>query len=323
MDRLRRMDCILEEIRMNNNIVSSVRLSMLLACLVLVLPLACKSSSQTVVSQEGASYQQGILAIEKADYPAAVGYLEKAVKEEPRNWSAFLRLGEAYGKMKDESNMKKAYGQVISLLGDKDISAVPPALALGKAHASLQDYHRAKYFYGQAAKLSPDNYDAYWGAGYCKYQIDMYQEALPDFQKCEELKPNNPEAMFYLARCTQKVEGGVNKNILSLYERSVEKGWRDSLVYLGDIYRQNDYPNRAIELYKKYVGMGGTLEKKTQDWFTEQENKSKQPMEVAVATKEVAQPQKEVLKVCPRCGRLGDRNARECEFDGEALSDVQ
>lgn len=310
------------------------KLSVLIVSLLCCFLVSCGSSQKTERKAES-NFSLGIRAFENNDFAAAAGYLEKATKEEPANWEAQIKLGDTYVKLNQQEKARQAYTQVTQLVAKQnegDKIAIPMLLAGGTAHLYLQDYHKAFYYFREVIKKKSGNYDANWGAGYCKFQLEMYQEAMLYFDVCRELQPENVEVNFYLARSTQKAQRGVSKQVVEMYEQSAASGPKEAALYLGDIYRHNDYKNRAVEQYQRYVAKGGILEKATAEWLEQQTVKvaerEKNNLATTAENKPAADvqppaPVKETLKVCPKCGRLGDKNAEVCEFDGETLGQLK
>ena len=89
------------------------------------------------------------------------------------------------------------------------------------------------------------------------------------------------------------------------------------MLQLAKIYQANEYTNRAIDQFRKYQMEGGKLDKTTLKWLEEKEK----PEEAKSSSEKTGKkaPQKEKLMICPRCGRLGEKGAEICEFDGESL----
>jgi tetratricopeptide (TPR) repeat protein len=295
-----------------------------------------------VESKGESNFTLGVRAMESNDYTAAADYLEKAVKEKPNDWEPLVKLGDTYVKLNRPENAKEAYTKVTQIVAKQSENenakvSLPLLLAGGQAHLYLQDYYKAFYCFREAVKKKSSDYDANWGAGYCKFQLEVYQEAKLFFEVCHELQPENLDVMFYLARSTQKAERGVTKKVVEWYEKNAVAGPKEASLYLGDIYRHSDYANRAMEQYEHYLSKGGTLDKHTAEWLEQQKAKiaeqgkkenaatvAKMADNTVVETAPVkTAPVKETLKVCPKCGRLGDKNAEICEFDGETLSELK
>jgi len=60
------------------------------------------------------------------------------------------------------------------------------------------DYQAAEKHFDKAIRYDKNNPEAYYGRGCCKANMQRYQEAIVDFQKAIELKPDYANAYFNL-----------------------------------------------------------------------------------------------------------------------------
>jgi len=109
-------------------------------------------------STESANIAAGRKAIEAKDYKAAVGYLTKAVQEEPNNADAQNMLGYSYRKV----------GTL-----DKSMEHYQRALKIDANHRSAHEYLGELYL----DLNQPDN---------AEKQLAALKKACPFFGKCEE-----------------------------------------------------------------------------------------------------------------------------------------
>jgi Flp pilus assembly protein TadD len=109
-------------------------------------------------STESANIAAGRKAIDAKDYKAAVGYLTKAVQEEPNNADAQNMLGYSYRKL----------GTF-----DKSMEHYQKALKIDASHRSAHEYLGELYL----DLNQPDN---------AEKQLSALKKACPFFGKCEE-----------------------------------------------------------------------------------------------------------------------------------------
>jgi Flp pilus assembly protein TadD len=109
-------------------------------------------------TSESANIAAGRKAIEAKDYKAAVGYLEKAVQEEPNNADAQNMLGYSYRKV----------GTF-----DKSMEHYQKALKIDANHRSAHEYLGELYL----DMNQPAN---------AEKQLQALKKACPFFGKCEE-----------------------------------------------------------------------------------------------------------------------------------------
>ena len=109
-------------------------------------------------AKENPNITAGRKAIEAKDYKGAIGYLTKAVQEEPKNADAQSMLGFSYRKL----------GTF-----DKSMEHYQTALKIDSNHRSAHEYLGELYL----EMNQPDNADK---------QLAALKSACPRFGKCEE-----------------------------------------------------------------------------------------------------------------------------------------
>lgn len=235
---------------------------------------------------------------------------------------------------------------------------------LADSNFQIENYEKSQYYFGEVLKDDPSNAVAICKMGKSKFYLEFYKEALPYLQKCLDASPQNADLMYYVARSLQKSDQGVDKNSLSLYQKSAASLNKLAMWELAEIYRYNKYEQRATEQYEAYLQQGGKLNREAKEWYDGRkatlaivspqitmekpmvqasqpvEQISSQPIEPIstqpvepISTQPVepisSQPvkqiintppqEKEILMVCPICGRLGEKGSELCSFDGELL----
>jgi Tfp pilus assembly protein PilF len=114
----------------------------------------------------------GRKAIEAKDFKGAVGYLTKAVQEEPKNADAHSMLGYSYRKV----------GTF-----DKSMEHYQTALKIDSGHRSAHEYLGELYL----DMNQPDN---------AEKQLAALKKACPFFGKCEEYEDLKKEIDAYKAK---------------------------------------------------------------------------------------------------------------------------
>ena len=171
---------------------------------------SCGGGKKEITVKKGSPLEKGLTALRREDYKEAVNYLEKAISAEPGNWRASTGLADAYAELENKEKAKSNYQRSISILLKKEEEnrGFEELLALGKSNAYLEKFQKGQFYYRKALEKKPDDYEAIYGAGYCKFKLELYKQALPFFKKCYQVKPQDRKLTYYLARSMQKTERG-------------------------------------------------------------------------------------------------------------------
>lgn len=147
------------------------------------------------------------------DMPAAVEYLNVAIKGKYRPWDSHYQRANAY--------------------------------------FSLQDYTRAAEDFSQLIKLEPKNYVGYSNRGECLLKLDRPQDALADFNQALNLKPD--DEYTYANRGMAYFSLGKNTEALADLGKSIELDPQGALNYSNRavVYlSQKEYPRAVDDLTK-------------------------------------------------------------------------
>lgn len=170
---------------------------------------------------------------QKAQYIAALPYLEKAASRYPKDADVQADLGIAIISnavtLKDAAARKKeaARGLVVlkraKELGTKNVYALSlldsvvegedPAIDItgsnskevadlirdGEAFFGKGDYENARLSYEKAFRLEPSNFEATLYVGDCYYAMGKHAEAIPWFERAIEIQPGREIAYRFLA----------------------------------------------------------------------------------------------------------------------------
>lgn len=105
-------------------------------------------------------------------------------------------------------------------------------------------------------KCNPKDYYSYYDLGFAKNELNMFKDAMNDFDKCIEINPN-----FYggiVARGTLNDENGEFELAIEYYDRAIELEPKNPQAYFnkGNTYFNQKELNKACELWTKarYLG---------------------------------------------------------------------
>lgn len=153
-------------------------------------PEEAKRNAQTLVDQAKELYKND-------DDERAVQVLEQAIKLDPNNAEAHLRLGMSYAALDRKPESDDEYKKAIELF-KKKVEADPKDASsffyLGEAYNFLHRDEDATRNYRQAAQLNEKDEEAWYQLGMSLIKLARYSEAVNAFQKALELDANDYRA---------------------------------------------------------------------------------------------------------------------------------
>lgn len=153
-------------------------------------PEEAKRNAQTLVDQAKELYKND-------EDERAVQVLEQAIKLDPNNAEAHLRLGMSYAALDRKPESDDEYKKAIELF-KKKVEADPKDASsffyLGEAYNFLHRDEDATRNYRQAAQLNEKDEEAWYQLGMSLIKLARYSEAVNAFQKALELDANDYRA---------------------------------------------------------------------------------------------------------------------------------
>jgi Flp pilus assembly protein TadD len=127
----------------------------------------------------------------------AVQVLEQAIKLDPNNAEAHLRLGMSYAALDRKPESDDEYKKAIELFKKKvegDPKDAPSFFYLGEAYNFLHRDEDATRNYREATRLNEKDEEAWYQLGMSLIKLARYSEAVNAFQKALELDANDYRA---------------------------------------------------------------------------------------------------------------------------------
>jgi Flp pilus assembly protein TadD len=153
-------------------------------------PEEAKRNAQALVDQAKELYKND-------EDERAVQVLEQAIKLDPNNAEAHLRLGMSYAALDRKPESDDEYKKAIELF-KKKVEADPKDASsffyLGEAYNFLHRDEDATRNYRQAAQLNEKDEEAWYQLGMSLIKLARYSEAVNAFQKALELDANDYRA---------------------------------------------------------------------------------------------------------------------------------
>jgi tetratricopeptide (TPR) repeat protein len=153
-------------------------------------PEEAKRNAQTLVDQAKEFYKND-------EDERAAQVLEQAIKLDPNNAEAHLRLGMSYAALDRKPESDDEYKKAIELFKKKVESDSKDASAffyLGEAYNFLHRDEDAARNYREATQLNEKDEEAWYQLGMSLIKLARYTEAVNAFQKALELDANDYRA---------------------------------------------------------------------------------------------------------------------------------
>ena len=153
-------------------------------------PEEAKRNAQTLVDQAKELYKND-------EDQRAAQMLEQAIKLDPNNAEAHLRLGMSYAALERKPESEDEYKKAIELFKkkvDADSKDASAFFYLGEAYNFMHRDEDAGRAYREATRLKPEDEEAWYQLGMSLNKLARYTEAVNAFQKALELDANDYRA---------------------------------------------------------------------------------------------------------------------------------
>jgi len=201
------------------------------------------------------------------DYRGAIEILTSFMKKfssDKKLWEAAYITGMSY---KELGNWQKAahYLQRSIKEGSKDVLREEIRYWIGVSYWKLGELKWAEGYLSTLDRKKLDQQkvdDLRFMLGSIYYEFGEYEKALSELEGLIYEGKADSQLIYKAARCNEEL--GRLKEALSLYNRVVTEGGgrflEESLMHMGDIYRQLDEVEKAVDVYKRLASLGGIHE---------------------------------------------------------------
>ena len=221
------------------------KIQSLLACLLMVLLLACSPTPEEQLSQSRQLLQEG-------KYEAAITQLDELLEEKPDDATAYNMRGVAKletGKLEDAIS---DFSQAIRYNG------ADYRFWYNRANARLQakDYPASLQDYNEAIRLNPEVADAYLNRASVLYEMDNLSGALKDIQIALQQAPQNPMVqlnagkIYYALDSLPQAQQHLTETI------RLDKRRAEAFYLLGNILQRQGDSTQACMLYRQAAQLG-------------------------------------------------------------------
>lgn len=183
------------------------------------------------------------------NYTVAKMLFEEALKNNPKNASAYAGLAEIYSAQDDNEKAFVNYEKALSL--DADLTELHAPL--GVLYFQKGEIAKAEIHLQKAVAANPDNAETQFYLGLLRYKQDRNEEAAAAFKRAIELDPKNAEAHYYLGEVNDRLNR--DREAIAAYQKAVEinPSYGEAWFDLGVAYFNRDRLPEAIDAYNKAI----------------------------------------------------------------------
>jgi len=194
-------------------------------------------------------FKIGFCNVDLKNYEEAEEALKQAIRLEPDDTIAGLKLGIVYILLGRKEDAEEALKQAIHFNPD-DAEAY---LKLGIIYTNLRCYEEAKEKFKQAIQLDPDYAEAYLKLGVIYILLEQDKKAEEIFKKVIHLNPNDAELRIKLGAIYTAL--GQNEEAIEAYKQAIRLNpdYAEAYLKLGMVYSRLEHYEEAIEAYKQAI----------------------------------------------------------------------
>ena len=197
------------------------------------------SQDSKVKRPDSYNYQRGVEAIQKENSEEALEYLNKEIKDNPKNGYAFSWIAMVRCHQEDYGRALTAADLALKNLPKKDKEYIYFAYETrARIYCELEDTIKALADYTSAIKVSPEEDDAYEKRAQIYYEQKKFDLADADYRQL--IKLNQGGVMGYMGI-------GRNRNAQKLWDEAIEQ-----FSYVANLY--NDYSSAYSFRAEAYMG---------------------------------------------------------------------
>ena len=196
----------------------------------------------------------GITYYEEGKYTEAKSYFEKALAEELLpELNADIRM-----YLADTLECEGDYAAAIAMYDTLLVEQTDYAAGYrARAYMSYVqgDYEKSLADYDEAIKLTPKDFDLYFGKYNVLDKLGRTSEQAELLREITGIENPSTEDLYYIAKA-QYFSGDFETALVSL-EGVAENGYDDAHYYIGEIYHKRSNYGEAVYHYKQYIAGEG------------------------------------------------------------------
>lgn len=290
------------------------------AIYILIIVLILSACQSTPLYEQ--KYQMATNAWEQGNKNEAITLLNESLQENPEFYEGRMELASYFHQLRQYKKAAEQYELCIELSPQDPTSWILGGESYLELARTIDDNEeRSKTFLDAQHKFSnalnlqnlskEGKFRATLGKGICLLQRTLKEDAREYIEDALRMQPNDISAKFYDAMLREH-QLGPNQKSLDVYEKVLI--WKpdhlEALQQMGDVFKKLGLHQKAFDYYKKFLNLGGQSAN-IQEWINAESSKMQANQ---------GEPQeKEVIMVCPSCGRFGKKGQKTCDFDDTEL----
>jgi tetratricopeptide (TPR) repeat protein len=178
----------------------------------------------------------------------------KKIEEEPANAKAYFDLGIQYQELGRHAEACACFDQTFAM------TRLPAALLYwAMSEKNLGHYESAAGLLSRALRLGLDTFEVHLELGNVTLAQGELTKAGTEYEKCLEIKRNNPVATFNRGLALRKM--GDVLGAVKFYERALklDPAFREPALELAVLYIQANKPDQALQVLGRLVNVDAVV----------------------------------------------------------------
>ncbi len=196
-----------------------------------------------------ALFNMGLLYLDQKEWDKSAQYLNRAIRQSPRDFLSFYYLGVAMNALERRDSAVVCFATSMTL----NPNYAPAVSNLAALHYDRKEYEEALRLYLKAAALRPSSGEYAYKSGLCYQQRKLWEDALRSFEKATLLNPIRDEYAAQLGYAYFQVRKFDSSAYA--YLKAIRIDSTNSLYYLNlaFAYSSLDSAKQAVTAFQRAI----------------------------------------------------------------------
>ena len=186
--------------------------------------------------------------LQLGDTTQAINFIEKVVKNETKNDTLLVTIGDFFNRIGKLDKAKAIYEKVLKINPNNSMAH----LSLGELYVKQNKTDLAIQHFQKGMELEPNNASIPFNIGILYYNSKKYSDAIPFLKKTLEMEPDNKDAAEVLSLCyiqkaqkwVEKYNEAENESKKQEYRKKFEAIYDEALPFLQEAVKK--FPDSAL-----------------------------------------------------------------------------